>query len=199
MIEIHPEGNASWGFDTTYAKFVGLKSAPFHEHIDIPLTAEPGDYHFHLIVTDKNGNQTMVESELEIQQPTDLVAPQLSVAVAPANGQNYSSGEAIIISGSITDNLSLGGIYIGLVRDDQNLADSEVNADNTITLLHFHDFITPTSYSFTGSITVGSAMDNDVTPDPITWTPGSYYLLVKCKDSFGGNWTFSSHYPVVIN
>jgi len=68
VIEIHPEGNASWEFDTIYNEFAGLKNATFHKHIDIPLTAEAGDYHFHFTVTDQNGNQTLVESELEIKE-----------------------------------------------------------------------------------------------------------------------------------
>lgn len=199
MIEIHPEGSANWEFDTTYTEFFGLKNATFHKHIDIPLTVEAGEYHFHFMVTDMNGNQTLIESELEIMQPTDSEAPQITVSSVPANGQVFSNGETITISGMVTDNIALGGIYIGLIRDDQNLSDSEINADNTITLLHFHDFPTPASYNFSGSIAVGSAIDHDITPDPITWTPGNYYILVKCMDAFGGNWTFSGHYPVVIN
>jgi len=132
-------------------------------------------------------------------QPTDTVAPVITVSSAPSNGQIFNNGETITISGTVTDDTRLGGIYIGLVRVDQNLADADVNADNTITLLHNHHFADPTSYNFTGSIVVGAANDNDITPDPITWISGDYYLLIKCPDAFGGNVTFSSHYPVVIN
>ncbi len=77
-IEIHREGDHNksltialydneWEVDTTYTKFSGLKNATFHEHIEIPVYAEPGDYHFHFIVTDMEGNQTSVEEEIEIQ------------------------------------------------------------------------------------------------------------------------------------
>jgi hypothetical protein len=198
-IEIHPEEAQTWEFDSVYTEFSGLKNTLFHKHIDIPATAEAGDYHFHFTVSDKEGNQTLVESEMEIQEPTDLVAPEIVIGTAPTNGQSFSTGETILITGTITDDVSLGGIYIGLVGEDQALGDAEVNADNTITLLHHHDFANPTSYTFTGSIVVGAATDNDGSPDPITWTPGNYYILVKCTDAFGGNWTFSSHYPVEIN
>jgi len=198
-VEIHPEGSAAWEFEMTYNEFAGLKNATFHKHIEIPLTAEAGDYHFHFIVNDKNGNQAVVEMEFEIKQPADTVAPLMTITAAPANGQAFNNGETISITGSISDNISLGGIYIGLVRLDQNLTDPQVNADNTITLLHTHNFPNPTLYNFSGSIIAGAALDNDITPDPISWTPGNYYILVKCKDAFGGNWTFSNHYPIVIN
>jgi hypothetical protein len=199
QMEIHPEGNATWEFEITYTEFSGLKNATLHKHIDIPLTAEPGDYHFHLIVTDMNGNQTRAESEIQLQAPADSTAPQITVTSAPANGQAFGNGDTISISGTATDNLALGEMYIGLVRNDQNLTDPEVNADNTITLLHTHDFSNPSAYNYSASIVVGTAFDNDITPDPVTWTTGNYYILVKCKDAFGANWTFSSHYPIVIN
>ena len=89
--------------------------------------------------------------------------------------------------------------YVGLIRVDQGLTDTEVNDENTISLLHNHDFPDPASDSFTASLVVGAATDNNITPKEITWTPGNYYILVKCKDAFGGNWTFSDHYPIVIN
>lgn len=198
-VEIHPEGTGNWEFDTTYTEFSGLKNTTFHKHIDIPTTVVAGEYHFHFIVVDMEGNQTVIESELLIEAPTDSVAPIISITSAPSNGQSFANGATISIAGTISDELSLGGIYIGLVKDDQMLADSLVDADNTITMLHFHDFFNPLSYSFSCSIVVGATTDNDLSPDPIVWTAGSYYILVKCKDAFGGNWTYSNHYPIVIN
>ncbi len=191
------EGN--WEFDSTYTEFSGLKNTTFHKHIDIPVTADTGVYHFHLIVTDMEGYQTMIEEELEIQQPTDAVFPVVTIATAPTTNQAFTDGQAISISGSVSDDIALGGIYIGLVRVDQGLTDAEVNDGNTITLLHNHDFPVPASYNFSASIVVGAAMDNNITPKQVTWDAGDYYIVVKCKDAFDGNWTFSSHYPVVIN
>lgn len=98
-IEIHPEGEHAkgtsatlregiWEVDTTYTKFSGLKNTTFHEHIDIPVCAEPGHYHFHFTVTDMEGNQTTVEEELEIQQPSDAVAPGITISAAPTGNQH---------------------------------------------------------------------------------------------------------------
>ncbi len=213
-IEIHPEGEhvkstsmtlheGEWEVDTTYTEFSGLKNTTFHKHLDIPVHADTGHYHFHFIVTDMEGQQTVVEEELEIQQPDDDVAPEIAISNAPTNNQEFNNGETISISGTVSDDKALGGMYIGLVRTDQNLTDAEVNATNTITLLHTHEFDSPTAHNFSASINVGAQYDNNITPKEITgdiaWQSANYYIVVKCKDAFGGNWTFSSHYPIQIN
>jgi len=198
-VEIHPEGTGTWEFDTTYTEFSGLKNATFHKHIDIPVTADTGNYHLHFIVIDMLGNETIAETEMEIQQPTDAVPPVVTITSAPSANQIFTNGQTISVSGSVSDDIALGGMYIGLVRVDQGLTDADVNDGNTITLLHNHDFPNPTSHSFSASLIVGVAMDNNITPKPITWAQGDYYILVKCKDAFGGNWTFSSHYTIIIN
>ncbi len=198
-VVIHPEGSGTWEFETIYTEFSGLKNATFHKHLDIPLSADTGDYHLHFIVIDEQGNETVAESEFEIKQPTDAVAPTITITASPTANQTFANGQTISISGSISDNTALGGIYIGLVRVDQSLEDAAVNDGNTITLLHAHDFTNPTSHNFSASIVVGATTDNNITPKPATWAPGVYYILVKCKDAFGGNWTFSSHYQITIN
>ncbi|MEE4287122.1 MAG: DUF4625 domain-containing protein [Mariniphaga sp.] len=210
QIRIHSEGeheeeggHEEWEIDTTYTKFSGLKNTIFHEHLDIALEAEPGEYHFDFVVTDMLGNQSYAEADLEIQQPDDDVAPEVNVTAAPSNNQVFNNGETISISGSVSDDKALGGIYIGLVRADQNLTDAEVNATNTITLLHTHDFDSTKAHNFSVNIAVGAAQDNNITPKDITgdiaWQSANYYILVKCTDAFGGNWTFSDRYPIEIN
>ena len=77
-VTIHHEGDhlktilvdEEWEYDSTYTtNYTGAKNIDFHEHIDIPATAEAGDYHFHIIVTDMEGNRTEKEAELEILAP----------------------------------------------------------------------------------------------------------------------------------
>lgn len=214
-VAIHPVGDgdkkstdanlneSEWEFDSIYTEFAGLKSTTFHKHVDIPVTVDTGSYHFHFIVTDLDGNQTEQDDALRLAQPDDDMAPVINITNAPSAGQTFSNGGTITITGSVTDDQFLGGLYIGLVLEGQSLADASVNATNTITILHTHDFDTPTGHSFTASITVGAAQDNnspakDITGD-IAWQSGNYYILVKSKDAFGGNWAFSSHYPIVIS
>lgn len=67
-IEIHQEGGGSYKITKAYTegKYIGVKNATFHEHIDIPSVAPAGEYHLHFTVTDKAGNTTTVESPITI-------------------------------------------------------------------------------------------------------------------------------------
>lgn len=213
QVTIHPEGehkqlaSEEFEIDTTYTKFSGIINPTFHEHIDIPTTADTGHYHFHFIVTDMAGRVTAKETELHVLYPTDTEAPVITISSAPAENQTFAIGDVIRIQGQITDNLALGGIYIGLVRENQNLTDAQITASNTITLLHTHDFAQPATYTFDAQITVGAAQDNNPTPSDLTtdldggaaWQSGNYYLVVKSPDKFGGGVSFSTHYPIILN
>lgn len=75
-VELHPEGDHmkkgtldEWEIDTVYTGFSGLRNTNFHEHIDVPLTAEPGTYHFYFKVTDMEGYQTVYEDDVEVLAP----------------------------------------------------------------------------------------------------------------------------------
>lgn len=214
QVEIHPEGEhglkggwtkalLQWEADTTYTKFTGLKNTTFHEHIDVPMEADTGHYHVHFIVTDMEGNQTTIEDEVELQLPNDSEAPVLTITSAPEAGQLFSTGQSIRLTGELTDNLALGGMYVGLVREGQNLDDASVNATNTITLLHTHDFNSPVSHAFDCSIVVGASTDNNNPPKTIegdiAWASSAYYILVKAKDAIGSNWVYSQRIPLTIS
>ncbi len=211
LVEIHPEGEhdsksvsqlrtGSWAFDSTYAgKYAGVKNTEFHEHIDIPATADTGHYHFHFIVTDMEGNQTAFEDELHITTPTDHEVPVIHINTVPELGQPFSNGQTITLSGVVTDDIAIAGIYVALVAESQGFADTLVNHVNTISMLHTHDFHDPASVSFQAQLVVGAAFDNDIpVPKPIIWAPGNYYILVKSPDAYGGNVGFSQRYPIEI-
>lgn len=211
-VTIHHEGehgektilDEEWEIDSTYTlNYAGAKNIDFHEHIEVDIHAEPGDYHFHISVTDMEGNRTEREAELLLMLPTDNSAPFVSISTAPSEGQVFTNGLAISVSGSIADDIALGGLYIGLVKVDQGLADAEVNATNTITMLHTHEFSTSLLHNFSASINVGAEHDNNVPAKDITgsidWTSANYYILVKAKDVFGGNWGYSQRLPLQIS
>ncbi len=72
---IHPEGmhhkkgslkRVAWKVDTVFTDFKGLKNSTFHQHIDVPIDAELGDYHFHFSVIDMEGQVTEVQEELVV-------------------------------------------------------------------------------------------------------------------------------------
>lgn len=189
-----------WEFDSTYtATYANVKNTTFHEHIKIPSNAEAGDYHFHLYVTDLEGNQTLAEEELEIAAPVaDGSKPTVTVTTAPAANASFAKDATISISGTITDIQGLAGVYIGLVKESQQLTDANVGSSNTITMLHNHDFEDPKNYTFSASIKVGAAKDNDLTPKTIDWTSGNYYILVK-SPGVDGEVGFSARYPIAIS
>lgn len=189
-----------WEYDSTYTEsYANLRNATFHEHIEIPSDAEAGEYHFHLYVTDQEGNQTLFEEELEVAAPAaDGLKPTVAVTAAPAPNVSFARDGVISISGKITDVQGLAGVYIGLVKESQQLADSDVGSANTISLLHIHDFEDPKSYSFSASIKVGATKDNDLSPKTIDWTSGSYYIVVK-SSGVDGEVGFSGHYPITLN
>jgi hypothetical protein len=198
-VRIQPVETATWEFEESFTEFSGLKNTTLHTHFEIPADAQAGNYLFYIIVIDKEGNQSSFETGMEIQEPSDDIAPQIVISTAPLTGQGFYNGDTIRITGTVTDDMSLGALYIGLVHVEQGIADADVDEDNTITLLHLDEFIDTSSHSFEGSIVVGVPSDNDETPDPVTWTAGEYYILVKCKDAMGGNWAYSSHYPITIS
>ncbi|MDD3077963.1 MAG: DUF4625 domain-containing protein [Paludibacter sp.] len=193
------ESSTAWELDSTYTDvYANVKNTTFHEHVDIPSTAETGTYHLHLYVTDLEGNQTMVEEEFTVSAPiADGSAPTISISSAPTENQVFTTGDAITISGTITDIQGLAGVYIGLVSSDAGLDDASVSYSNTITVLHNHNFEDSKSYSFSASLTVGASTDNNTTPKSITWTSGDYYILVKAP-GVDGEVGFSAHYPIKI-
>lgn len=66
-IEIHGhEGNNIVNQSYTDGKYIGVKNAEFHEHIDIPADAALGEYHLHFTVTDGDGQQTTVECHINV-------------------------------------------------------------------------------------------------------------------------------------
>lgn len=67
-IEIHLEEGGDYEIELSYTdgKYIGVRNTEFHEHIDIPADAPAGEYHLHFTVTDKAGQQTTVESDVNI-------------------------------------------------------------------------------------------------------------------------------------
>lgn len=204
-IEMHKEDGSDEEYEYIWTEFEGLLNVDFHQHYEIPATATTGEYYFHFVVTDMEGQQTFYEADFEIQALNDIEAPAIDITSAPTTNQVFTIGETITISGELTDNVALAGRLIALVSVDDNIADADVTGDNifVIVMQHSQDFgLDPDEYSFTASIEVGATYDNNITPAPIqgynAWESGDYYILVRTVDG-SGNWAFSQHYPITIN
>lgn len=204
-VEIHKEDDAdAWEYEYTYEEFSGLLNTTFHKHIDIPADIETGTYHFHFIVTDMEGQQTIVEEELDIQELIDEESPEITISSHPEDNETFNEGDTISISGSISDNVALAGMLVALVRTDDNIPDADVTGSNAsiIVMMHTHDFTSPDYTDFDASIVVGAEYDNNMTPALIegdnAWQSGSYYILIKSND-VNANGAISQHYPININ
>ncbi|MFW6227670.1 MAG: DUF4625 domain-containing protein [Bacteroidota bacterium] len=81
VLEIHHEEehahksgqdeDQEWEFVHSWTEFNGQKNATFHKHIDIPLDAELGSYHFYFKVIDLQGKVTEIETEFEVKDSDD--------------------------------------------------------------------------------------------------------------------------------
>lgn len=71
-VEIHQEGG-SFEIEKSYTegKYIGVRNIEFHEHIDIPENAPLGEYHLHFTVTDREGQQSMAETHINIVEDDD--------------------------------------------------------------------------------------------------------------------------------
>ncbi len=67
-IEIHQEEGAEFKIEKSFTegKYIGVRNATFHEHIDIPATAPLGEYHLHFTVTDQSGQTTTQEVHINV-------------------------------------------------------------------------------------------------------------------------------------
>lgn len=66
-VDLHPEGGSGEDIEAEYTSYSGQLNADFHEDLAIPSTAEAGEYHFHLTVTDEEGQSTSYEADVDIQ------------------------------------------------------------------------------------------------------------------------------------
>lgn len=206
VVEIHAEDGSDNEIEAIYDYSDQiLKNTTFHQHVDIPAEFPAGEYHFHLTVTDKEGNSTSVEEDIELEQVVDEEAPVITILSAPSDAHAFASGDTISISGTVVDNTSLAGMVVALVYADDAIADADVTgaaSTKVIVMLHTHTFDSEASHSFTASIAVGAEYDNNMPPALIAgdnaWKSGNYYILVKSKDAMG-TWAYSNDYPIVIN
>lgn len=69
-VEIHSVAGGEDLLEIAYTdgKYIGIRNAEFHEHLEIPADASLGIYHLHFTVTDAQGQQTMTECEIELAE-----------------------------------------------------------------------------------------------------------------------------------
>lgn len=203
-VEIEPNLKAAgdaWNSQHRWDFPAGLRNVLVHSHeMVIPAEADMGLYTFTLTIGDHAGNLVVFEEELLVLDVASGDAPEIHLETFPDESQVFLNGQEISVSGHVhSETAHIAGIFIGIVSEGAGLADSLVNASNTVVLYHEHDF-EAFEVEFDASLTVGAAEDNNYpVPNPITnWNLGESYILIKAVDE-NGIWSYSQHYHIIIN
>lgn len=101
-VEIHKEDGTGWEFVKVYDEFSGQMNTTFHKHIDIPSTAQAGHYHFHFKVKDMQGNETIVEEELELKAEANIIINLTELGEGPLGSSHVHAGDDLHMEGTIT-------------------------------------------------------------------------------------------------
>ncbi|MEM7161864.1 MAG: DUF4625 domain-containing protein [Bacteroidota bacterium] len=67
-VDMHNEDGTGDDIEVEWTNYEGLEDADFHEHVEIPATATPGEYHFHFKVVDQAGQVTEIDADVTIEQ-----------------------------------------------------------------------------------------------------------------------------------
>jgi len=211
-IDIHPgeghdhksaDDNGAWSYQKSWSLPEGSTNETVsHSEIVVPeevdgLPTMPGDYHFLVYCTDKEGNEEFVAHDIIIVEPADETAPEISFSFTPEENQVYIRADTIKIEGSVTDNKHLSELLVAIMRTTSS-EDMVNTTDAFVIMLNANEqLVDQNSFDFNASIPVGAPQDNNVPPRNVTWSRGNFYLIVKAIDE-SGNVAFSQHFPIVI-
>lgn len=146
-VEIHQESGGSFKIEESYkdGKYIGVKNADFHEHIDIPADAPAGDYHLHFTVTDQFGQTTTVESELIIEaEPVNISIDGLTFRAGHDFADNkigYIGTAPVVEATSIKAENGIDKIFVEIHSEGETAAfelDTTYTYAGEIELKDFH-------------------------------------------------------------
>lgn len=143
-VEIHSESGPGWEFTQVWDEFSGQLNATFHEHIDIPEDAAPGEYHLHFTVMDMAGNATEIEEELEIQAAANIDIALEELGHGTIGSSHAHAGEEMHVEGMITSVYPIATVHIEIHSEtDPNAPEIEAEYTNYAgqTSAEFHEHI----------------------------------------------------------
>jgi hypothetical protein len=171
-VEIHQEEDGNFEIEESYTdgKYIDVKNADFHEHIDIPADAPEGEYHLHLTVTDKTGQTTTAESELIIETPpVNISIESLTFGAGhdfPDNRIGYIDTAPVIEAVSINAENGIERIFAELHSEGETTA-----------------FELDTTYSYNGETELTDFHKHVSIPG--NTPPGDYHLHFRVYDKTG--------------
>lgn len=171
-IEIHQESGGNYTIEKSYTdgKYIGVKNADFHEHIDIPADAPAGDYHLHFTVTDQSGQTTTAESELTIESvPVNITIEGLTFGAGHDFADNkigYIGTAPVVGATSIKAEDGIAKVFVEIHSEGETAA-----------------FELDTTYVFNGETELADFHKHVLIPDNAP--AGDYHFHLKVYDKNG--------------
>lgn len=98
-------------------KYIGIKNAEFHEHIDIPADFKAGDYKITMTVTDNLGQTTEASSDLKIVVPVKGAPEVTLTSVGEGNSQKAVAGGKLPVAADIKASKKIAEIEVELHKE----------------------------------------------------------------------------------
>lgn len=172
-IELHKEDGSGEEYEFEWTEFEGLLNLDFHEHYEIPATATTGEYHFHFVVTDMEGNQTSYEEEFEMVNGPVINTQTMEI------GENNS--------------------HTGTPGTDLHL-DVEVQADagiSTIAIELHNEADSSEEYEYEWTFAGQTTLDfHDHYEIPATATTGEYHFHFIVTDTLGNQTVYDAEFDM---
>ena len=167
--DLTPEGDeVDWTLDENFTNYSG-NSAEFHQHIDVPANATPGEYHMTITVIDTEGHSHSEGVHFHITDAdNNTEAIQITDFSAPASG---SLGSDIHVEADIAAENGVAHIHAHMHLENGTGEEIEYEFDyNGETSVHFHNHI-------------------DI---PATATAGAYHFELEVEDTLGNTRSVSA-------
>jgi uncharacterized membrane protein len=170
-VEIHSEGGSGDEIEAKYTDYEGQNNATFHKHIEIPDDTRAGEYHFHLTVTDMEGNSTTVEEDVDIEAaPVNITIENLTFGSGhdtPGNNIGYIGTAPMIEAASITAEKGIDKVVV------------EMHSENAT------EFEFDTLYAYAGETEITAFHKHINIPEDAP--AGDYHVHFNVYDQSGGH------------
>lgn len=171
-VEIHQENGGNFKIEKSYkdGKYIGVKNADFHEHLDIPADAPAGNYHLHFTVTDQLGQTTTAESDLAIESaPINISIEGLVFGAGhdfPNNKIGYIGTAPVVEATSIKAENGIDRIFVEIHSEGETAS-----------------FELDTTYTYIGETELKDFHKHILIPEKAP--AGDYHLHFKVYDKTG--------------
>jgi len=171
-IELHKEDGSNEEYEFEWTEFEGLLNLDFHEHYEIPATATTGEYHFHFVVTDMEGNQTSYEADFNMVNGPVILASE----IGENNNHQGSIGEELHMDVEIEAEGGIATVAIELHNEADSSEEYEYEwSYNGETSLDFHEH-----YEI-----------------PATASTGDYHFHFIVTDTLGNQTVYDAEFEIV--